>query len=508
MKGILKLALTLGLVLALAGCASTAGAPAAASAAALANDVKITIIHTNDVHARAVESKTEIGYSRIAALAADARKANPTLVIDAGDAFHGLPFANLEQGASIVKLMNAAGYDYMTTGNHDYNYGQARLLELEKQAKFKILVANVYKDGKRLFPAYDIKDLGGVRVAVFGLATPETAYKTDPKGIEGITFADPIAEAKKVAAELKGKYDVLVCVSHLGIDKSSDVRSNMVADAVPEIDVVIDGHSHSSLSSEALANDSGALIAQADSSGTSVGVVDLVVGKNRKVASRTARTITLVTNPTLASDPAVKAVADEITAAQAPMLAVKVGATAVALEGKREIVRTQESNLGKLIANGMRYATGADFAFINGGGIRDSIPAGDITKKSIFTIQPFGNLVWTTVVKGSEIDAILENGVGKLPAADGRFPHWANLTYALDATKPAGDRASDIKIGGVPVDANKNYTLALLNFEFNGGDEYKMFAGKAYKEFPSDAEITMAYIQKLGTVTADNIEMK
>jgi 2',3'-cyclic-nucleotide 2'-phosphodiesterase (5'-nucleotidase family) len=246
----------------------------------------------------------------------------------------------------------------------------------------------------------------------------------------------------------------------------------------------------------------------ADSYGTSLGVVQVTVGKDRKVVDRTASTITLTTNPAIASDPKVKAIADEIAKSQDGLYAAKVGATAVALEGKREIVRVSESNLGKLIANGMRYATGADFAFINGGGIRDSIPAGDITKKLIFTVQPFGNLVWTTTVKGSEIDAIVEHGVGKLPAADGRFPHWANLTYALDAAKAAGDRVSDIKIGGVAVDPSKSYTLALLNFEFNGGDEYKMFAGKTYKEFPSDAEITMAYIQKLGTVTADNIEMK
>jgi 5'-nucleotidase / UDP-sugar diphosphatase len=515
MKRIFSFFPIIGLILSLGACASSAApvaqaAPVAAPALpALTADVRITVLHTNDMHSRAVESKTEIGYSRIATLAADFKKSNPnTLIIDAGDAFHGLPFANLEQGASIVKLMNAVGYDYMTTGNHDYNYGQARLLELEKQASFKILAANVYKNGARLFTPYVVRDLGGVRVAIFGLATPETAYKTDPKGIEGIVFNNPIIESKLVLGELKGKYDVLILIAHLGVDASSEFTSVKVAEAVPQIDLVIDGHSHSSLATEALANDSSALIAQADSNGTSLGVVELVVGKDRKVASRTARTITLATNPVIASDPKVKALADEITAAQAPMLAVKVGSTAVALEGKREIVRVSETNLGKLIANGMRAATGADVAFINGGGIRDSIPVGDITKKSIFTVQPFGNLIWTTVIKGSEFDKILENSVGKLPAADGRFAHWANLSYTLDASKPVGDRASDIKVGGIPVEANKDYTLALLNFEFNGGDEYTMFKGKPYKEFPSDAEMTMAYIQKLGTVTADNIELK
>lgn len=505
MKRLLTLAMIVGLVISAIGFASAA--PAAP--AALAKPVAITILHTNDMHARAVESKTELGYSRIATLVAQARAENPyTLVIDAGDAFHGLPFANLERGASIVKLMNAVGYDYMTPGNHDFNYGKDRLQELDTQSTFKILAANIYMGADRLFKAYDIKDFGGLRVAVFGLATPETVYKSDPKNTEGLKFTNPIDEAKKVVAELAGKADFVICISHLGIDKSSEFTSDMVVEKVPGIDVLIDGHSHSSLAAEVVENGSKALVASADSYGVSLGVVKVVVGKDRKVVERTASTINLTTNPSIASNPAVKAIADDIAKSQDALYAVKVGSTAVALEGKREIVRVSETNLGKLIANGMRYATGADFAFINGGGIRDSIPAGDITKKLIFTVQPFGNLVWTTTVKGSEIDAIVEHGVGKLPAADGRFPHWANLTYALDAAKAAGDRVSDIKIGGVAVDPNKSYTLALLNFEFNGGDEYKMFAGKTYKEFPSDAEITMAYIQKLGTVTADNIEMK
>jgi 5'-nucleotidase / UDP-sugar diphosphatase len=507
MKRTRSLALALGLFLALIGCQSTP--PAAPAAPALAGEVSLTILHTNDMHARAVEGKAEIGYSRIATLVADARAKNPnTIVIDAGDAFHGLPFANLEQGASIVKLMNAVGYDYMTTGNHDYNYGQGRLLELEKQAQFKILAANVYKDGKRLFAPYAIKEFGGLRVAFFGLATPETAYKSDPKNTVGITFTDPIAESKKVVAELAGKYDVLVAIAHLGIDASSEVTSVKVARAVPQIDVIIDGHSHSSLASETLANDTKALIVQADSYGTSLGVVELRVGADRKILRSSARTITMATNPNTASDLKVKAAADEISAAQGPLLAVKVGATAIALEGKRDIVRTSETNLGKLIANGMRQATGADIAFINGGGIRDSIPAGDITKKNIFTVQPFGNMIWTTTVKGSELDAIIEHGVGKLPAPDGRFPHFAGLSYTLDASKPAGDRVSDIKVGGKAVDPNKDYSFALLNFEFGGGDEYTMFAGKSHKEFESDAEVFMEYVKKLGTVTADNIELK
>ena len=475
----------------------------------LPGNVAITFAHTNDMHGRIVESSDVIGFPKIYSAVQQLKAANPnTLLIDAGDTFHGLPVVNIDKGETAVKLMNELGYTYMTTGNHDYNYGFDRLIELSKMAKFKILAANVYKDGERVFPAYDVRDMGGVRVAFFGLATPETAYKADPKGIEGVTFGDPIVEAKLIAAELAGKYDVLVCISHIGIDDSSDPTSITIAKFVPQIDVIIDGHSHSTLEDIEKKNTTDTLITSTGSYGAGLGVVDIVISPDRKVVSKTARTITPKNSPDLKGDPAIAKALDDLVKAQEAVLSQVVGRTEIKLEGTREIVRTQQSNLGTLIANSMLYATGADFALMNGGGIRDSIPVGNITMKQIYTVQPFGNFIQTGKVLGKEIDAILENGVGKLPAPDGRFPHVANLTYTLDASKPAGDRVSNIMIGGEPIDPEKEYTIATLNFIFNGGDDYRMLEGKAQNDYPTDAEVFMAYIKYLGTITNDNIVFK
>jgi 2',3'-cyclic-nucleotide 2'-phosphodiesterase (5'-nucleotidase family) len=474
--------------------------------ASLPGNVTLTFAHTNDTHGRIVESKDVIGYSRIYTAVQDLKAKNPnTLLIDVGDTFHGLPVVNVDQGATAVKLMNELGYAYMTTGNHDYNYGFNRLMELSKMAQFKILAANVYKDGQRVFPAYDIRDIGGVRVAFFGLATPETAYKTDPKGIEGVTFGDPIVEAKLVVAELAGKYDVLVCLSHLGIDDSSDPTSITLAKFVPQIDVIIDGHSHSTLADIEKKNTTSTLIASTGAYGAGLGVIDVVVGPDRKILSKTARTITPQNSPDLKGDPRITAMLNDLVKAQDAVLSQVVGKTAVKLEGTREIVRTQQSNLGTLIANGMLYVTGADIALMNGGGIRDSIPAGDITMKQVYTVMPFGNYIQTGTFKGSELKAIIENGVGKLPAPDGRYPHLAGMTYTLDASKPAGDRVSDIMVNGQPVDPDKDYVFTTLNFEFNGGDGYTMLVGKAQNDFPSDAEVFLAYLKHIGTVTDDNM---
>jgi 5'-nucleotidase/UDP-sugar diphosphatase len=477
-----------------------------AAQAPLPKEVYITLLHTNDVHARIVENATDLGYSRIAAAYNSAKAWNPnTFLIDAGDTFHGLPIANIDQGASVVKLMNKMGYFAMTTGNHDYNYGFDRLLELEKSAAFDILAANVYKDGKRVFKPYVIDDIQGVRVAYFGLASPETAYKTDPKGIEGVTFSDPVVESRELLVELAGKYDVLILISHLGVDGSSDPNSFDIARTIPEIDVIIDGHSHTALADLQKANPTSSLIVSTGGYGVGLGEVKLIIAKNRKVSAKSARTINVANAPELKGDTKIGAMVSELTKAQDAVLLQVVGKSNVALEGKREIVRTKQSNLGTLIANGMLYVTGADIALMNGGGIRDSIPAGDITKKMIYTVLPFGNYIQTGVLKGSELKAVLENGVGKLPAPDGRFPHLAGWSYTLDVTKPAGERVSNILVGGMPVELGKDYVFATLNFQFNGGDDYRMLIGKAQNDFASDAEVFIKYLERIGAVTSENM---
>ena len=470
-------------------------------------EVELRIIHTNDLHARALENRTELGYARIATLVKQLKAENPnTLVVDAGDTFHGLPFANLERGSSIAKLLNAVGYDYMTVGNHDFNYGQARLLELEKEINFPILAANVYKDGKRLFKAYEVRNVGGIRVGIFGLASPETSYKTDPKGIEGITFTDPVEEARKVVAEIKRRVDMIVLISHIGMDESSDPTSLGIAAAVEGIDVIIDGHSHTSLETVIAKNKTHTLIAQAGDYGKALGVVDVVVSTERKVVSKGARSLTVENSPGLVADPEVKAIGSAIVAAQAPMLAEKVGTTSVLLLGVRDNVRTSQTNLGTLIANSMLDISGADIAIMNGGGIRESIPAGDILKENIFKVLPFGNYAQTIEVTGADIKAALENGVGKLPAPDGRYPHVAGATFSIDVARPVGSRVSNIIIKGQPIDMARTYILAAPNFTINGGDEYTMFVGrKLVNEYPSDAEVFMAYVRKLGTISNSNL---
>ena len=489
--------------LALAGCSTFSffGRPP------LGRDVSITILHTNDMHAFGLESKSVIGYSRIAGYASALKsEGRNVLLLDAGDTFHGQAWANIEGGAPVARLMSAAGYDAMTTGNHDYDYGVDRLIELAKMVDFPVLAANVKMNGAPIFTPFVIKEVAGLRVAIFGLATPETLSESDPAGLAGLSFDDPVSTARRlIDKDLKGRYDLLICLAHLGIDGSSAATSISVAKACPEINLIVDGHSHSSLQEEVGANPTKVLIVQADALGQSLGRVDILVSKDRKILSELPRSLTLATTPDMPSDPKVKAMADAIAAAEEPLFNAVVGQAAMDLVGVREMVRGRETNLGRLIANAMLMSTGADVALMGGGGIRDGIPAGPITKRQVYTVLPFGHYLWTTALKGGDLKAVLENGVSRLPAQDGRYPQLAGAIFTFDPARPVGDRVTSITVGGKAFDPAASYTFCTLDVEMKGGDGYTMLMNRAHREYGLDADSFMAYLLRLGTVTEDNI---
>lgn len=290
---------------------SASSAVQAAAADAPSGTKTITILHTNDIHSRVEESKESIGYAKLATIIKQQKAANPnTLVLDAGDTFHGQTIANLERGESIVKMMNSIGFDAMEPGNHDFNYGSDRLVELSGKAQFPIISANVKKaDGTRLLKPYIIKEVAGVKFGIFGLTTPETAYKTHPNNVKGITFADPVTEAKAMVAELKGQADVIIALAHLGIDKSSIDTSIKVAEQVPGIDVIIDGHSHSTLEQGMTVGS--VLIAQTGEYSKNIGKVDLTLD-GTKIKSKSASLIMKSATESIQADPAVVKIVNDI----------------------------------------------------------------------------------------------------------------------------------------------------------------------------------------------------
>lgn len=460
----------------------------------------ITLVHINDTHAKVFEGKYDgMGISKVAEKVEALKAENPnTLLLDAGDSFHGTTFATLEEGASIVKVMNAMNVDVMTAGNHDFNYGQDRLVELSKMANFPILAANVTKeDGTNLVDSYIIKEIDGVKIGIFGIASPETTYKTHPDNVKGLTFADPVESSKAMVAELKGKADVIVALAHVGLDEETLVKSTDIAKALPEIDVIIDGHSHTDLEEGMMVN--GVLIVSSGEYTKNVGIVDLTI-MDGKVTSKSAKLFTKAEAADMEGSAKVTALMDEIKADQEKITSVVLSSTKTILDGERGQVRAGETNLGNLIADAMINESDADVAITNGGGIRASIPVGKITKGDVITVLPFGNYIITKEVKGADIKAAIENGVDSYPGTKGAFPHVAGFKYTFDANLPAGERVTSITKNGKALDMNKTYVLATNNFMAAGGDGYKMFADYPIKgEFSALDEALIDYMNVVDT---------
>lgn len=466
------------------------------------NVVTITIVHTNDTHSR-VDSG--VGFAKVAAKIKELKEENPNvMVVDAGDTLHGQPFATISKGESIIKVMNAVGYDVMTPGNHDFNYGQERLVELAKYAEFPIISANVIKqDGTTLLESYVIKEVGGLKIGIFGLSTPETAYKTNPKNVEGLTFENPVEVAKKMVEELKAKdVDAIIALVHLGIDKESVDTSYLLRDNVEGIDLIIDGHSHSKL--ETIDNEGKDVkIVSTGEYNNNLGIVKLtfVDGELKDVEPSVFSSEDAAE---LEADPEVSAIIEEVKEKNKEITSVVVGKTDVVLDGVREHVRAGETNLSNLITDAMLAASGADMAITNGGGIRASIDVGDITMEEIITVLPFGNYVVVKEYKGAQILAALEHGTKNYPEPAGGFAQVAGVTFTLDLNEEAGKRVKDVKIGNEPLDLEKTYKVATNDFMAAGGDDYTMLKeGKLVTELAALDEILIEYIKGLETIPAE-----
>jgi len=466
--------------------------------------VDITILHTNDTHGRVKADSSIIGIDTISAIK---KSINNSILVDVGDTLHGLPFATMNKGEDIIALMKLAGYDVMTPGNHDFNYGYERLLELANMAStgvnsFPIISANVIKDNTTLLDANYIKEVDGVKLGFFGLTTPETAFKTNPNNVKGLEFASPIESAKKQVEELKAKgADIIVALAHIGTDESSEIVSTMIAKEVEGIDIIIDGHSHSNYPTGFEA-DNGTLIVSTGEYGANLGQVIITFDKDtNKITKKIASLIPKATAATQNPDEIVAQKIEEINEAQNALLSKVVGVSKVVLDGARENVRTGETNLGNLITDAMLYVTGAEIAITNGGGIRATINAGEITKQDVVSVLPFGNFIVTKYLTGAQIKDILEHGVKDYPATAGHFPHVAGINFVFDAEKALGERIVSIKINGKDIDMDAKYLVAANDFMAAGGDDYPHFKDvKTENEFQALDEALEEYIKYLGEV--------
>nr|AGF93428.1 5'-nucleotidase domain-containing protein [uncultured organism] len=467
------------------------------SSGVMAQDIEFSILHTNDTHGRVEEGDyAGMGFAKVSTLVNDYREDGEVLLLDAGDTFHGQNIVNLSEGESIVKILNHMGYDALTVGNHDFNFGQDRLKELNEMTDFPILGANLEP---QLVDDYVIKEIDGFRVGIFGLATPETAYKAHPKLMEGLEFIDPVETSKKMVEELQGKTDMIIALSHLGMSEGSDYTSIDVAEEVEGIDLIVDGHSHHALEEGRMVND--VLIVQAGEYDKNVGIVEVSVSDN-EITEMTASLFTKEESQDLEKDEEVVQLVEEIKAENEEITSKVIGRTAVELNGERQYVRTGETNLGSLLGDAMLDAVDADVAITNGGGIRASIDKGEITRGEIVTVLPFGNIVEVKEIKGSTLLEAVEHGLSKYPAHEGLFPQIAGMSFVFAKDRPAGERVLEIEVNGKPIDHDKMYKVATNDFMAAGGDGYTMLKDAETTLLAGGLEeVLMQYISDKGTVS-------
>lgn len=458
---------------------------------------ELTILHTNDMHGFFKYGKYDGMGAPLLATKMKMMRAlsDNTLVLDGGDALQGANLVTLTKGEQGVRIMNALGYDAMAVGNHEFDYGQEQLLKLDDLLNVPLLAANIEKaDGSTLLQPYIIKEMDGYKVGIFGLSTPETTWKSHPKNSEGLTFVDPKVSAAAMVKELEDKVDVIIAVAHLG--NEGEYTSESVVKAVDGIDVIIDGHSHTEYPEGLKVNNT--LIVQAEEKTKNLGIAKLAI-KDGEVVDSVAYMFTKSEAMVLTPDAEIEALIEDIDEVNAPVENQLVATSPLELTGEREIVRTQECGLGNLIAESMLYVSGADVALTNGGGIRSTLPKGDVTKGNVLEVLPFGNTVTVIEVTGADIKAAIEHGVSDFPTTKGAFPHVAGMTVEFDASKEAGSRVVKIMIGDKALDESKTYKLVTSDYLASPGDGYDMFGGKkVVAEYNTQDVELIKYINEVG----------
>ena len=493
--------------------------------------IALTIVHTNDTHGQYKNSASTVGFEKVKAIA---DKENADLILDAGDAFHGLPFATIEQGKSTAELLRAVGYDAVCPGNHDFNYGAAALKALgteepavktedsegradKAQKNFKLLNANVVNasDGQNYFQPYMTKTVTrgeevSVKVGVFGLISPDIYSSTAPENVKDVRFDDAVEAAKKTVSKLKNdeKCDVIIALTHIGMtEKEGMLSSRDIAKAVPEINVIIDGHTHAQYD-EVVGN---TLIAQTGAYFSNAGIVKIFYEPDsRKIVNTVGRVISPADAEAYESNWEVSKIIEDIEARQKPVLNQVVGKTDVPLEGRAIKTYTEETNLGRVITSAYLETTGADIAFENCGGIRASIAAGDITKGSVIGVSPFGNYLVTKKITGADLKSILEKslemGANNLKAyqegkhewpanGGGSYLQIGGMKVAYDPARSLDNRLVSVDIGGAPLDLDSTYTVVTNQFVASNASKYPELAVKPeLNQYGASEEAVMRYI--------------
>ena len=464
----------------------------------------LVIFHTNDIHGHALETNdseagpAKIGFPRLKTFLNNYPAAHK-LLVDAGDSLHGAPLATVRRGELMARLLSLMGYDALAAGNHDFDYGLPRLMELRDRYGLPFLAANIIEkeDGVPLLPSYLVKDFDGFKVGIFALSKPETPLLTAPGNVETVNFLEAeksLAIAREMVRKLRKeeKVHLVLALTHLGSEPGSSLSSVDLAQNVFGLTMVVDGHSHRELG----LIEGGTLIVSAGEYLEKLGVVEVRRASDGRLLL-SYRLIPASDFSSLSPDPSLESPALAISRELGAEMDQVVAKSPISLNGETEEIRRSSTSLGRVTAAALLKATGADLAFINSGSIRASLPAGDITRGQLLNVLPFGNYAVTIQVSGAEILEAVRHGLSR--SGTGGFPQF----YGLNVTSIEGPerRQLVVEVGGWPLDREKLYTLATNDFLQSGGDGYQSLAHPTTHVFLTVEEILGRFLSETGLET-------
>ncbi len=482
-------------------------------------ETKLTILHTNDFHDRFepiskydstcraednAEGKCFGGIARMitAVNAARERAGEAHLLLDAGDQFQGSLFFTQYGGALAAEFMTALDYDAMAVGNHEFDNGPVGLAEFLQGVSFPVLSANIdVSQDNQLADRVGkstVLEVAGTKVGVVSVLAEDTPETSSPG--KTVVFSSSVdaaqAEIDALAADGVNK---IVLLTHVGLPEDKRLAQELTG-----VDLIIGGHSHTLLSNTAERAagpyptvENGVPIFQAYAYGKYLGEISVTFDDAGTVTEISGEPILL--DASVAEDAAAVARMQELAKPLEELRGKVVSESAELIEGSRDVCRAMECPMGNLVADAMlaRVADqGIQIAIQNGGGLRASIDAGEVTMGEVLTVLPFQNTLSTFEVTGATMVEALENGVGQIEDGAGRFPQVAGMSYVFDAAAAPGSRISDVKVGGAPIEMDKVYGVVSNNYVRNGGDGYGMFvdAANAYDFGPDLADVTAEFL--------------
>ena len=498
----------------------------ALSAGTAAAEYTLHVIHINDLHSRiepinAFDSTCSAedneagecfgGYARVITKINELRSeldGQNVIVLDAGDQYQGSLMYTTYKGEVEAEFMEMIGFDAMAVGNHEFDDGDQGLRDLTDRVSFPVISGNIDVSQSNILAGqvdnHTVLEVGGKKIGIISALAVDTVETSSPS--DAVVFTDEIESLQADVAALEAEgVDIIIALNHVGVTKDL-----AIAEAVAGVDAVVGGHSHTLFSN----TEEGAMayptmvgnvpVVQAYAYSKYVGHLELTFDDDGNVTAASGDTILL--DASVAEDEAAVARIAELAGPIEEMKTRVIGSSADVIEGAREVCRAMECPMGNLVADAMlaRVADqGVQIAIQNGGGLRASIDAGEVTMGEVLTVLPFQNTLSTFEVTGEDVIAALENGVSQIEEGAGRFPQVAGMSFAFDAAAAPGSRVSDVMVGGEPIDPAATYFAVSNNYVRNGGDGYEMFedAANAYDFGPDLADVVAEYIAAGGEYT-------